>query len=317
MRFGSDQIRRFSTRAILSLLSLPRQVITFLRFILIVIVFLPFRFISRNKKLDVKDKKILLVANGPTLEKDLERINLQNYDEIGMVNAASNSTLFEKLQPSLYFIQDRFWFSQNEQLSQTARDTGRSISKKLGWGMTICYPGRYPCEHVLLGELHSDHVRFFPLSNDGRLFTITQLFRQNAVHFLTSFERAMQFRIWDLGLNSIHKTGIVSTAIFELLIGGARSIDIVGHGMTMANDLSLSKKGEQSYRPTHFYSKNAEYSGPTKFVDFGGGTMASAYLSVATKFAIFDLLAEYAKRKGCRITNFSKPTLLDSFQIKT
>lgn len=305
-----------STRLVLGILQLPRKFIALVRFVLIVIVFYPFRLVLPRKKLDVKDKKILLIANGPTLEKDLERINLKDYDEICMVNAASNSALFEKLQPSLYFIQDKYWFSQHEQLSPKARDTGISINKKLEWDMTLCFPGRYAEQKVLLGELANEHVNFFPLANDGRFFTFSQLFQQDEVHFSTGFERLLQFLIWDLGLNSIHKTGIASTVIFEHMTGGAQRIDIVGLNMSMANDLSLSEAGSQQFRPSHFYGRNSEYTGHTDLADFGGGTMAGAYLSIATKFATFDLLAEYAKRKKCTVTNLSSRTLLDSFPIQ-
>ena len=304
------------TKVALIILSLPRQLVTLSKFLLIVFVFFPARLISPRKRLAVSDKKVLLIANGPSLERDLETVNVCDYDEICMVNAAGNSSLFNRLQPSHYFVQDKFWFSQNEQLSAVARDTGRSINAKLEWRMTICFPGRYPIGDVMLGEIKNENLQYFRLPNDGRLFTFVQLLKQHDLSIATRFERFLQFCIWDLGLNSIHKTGIASTAIFELLIGGARQIDIVGLNMTMANELSLSSKGLQQFRPLHFYGENSEYSGGAEIADFGGGTMAGAYMSIATKFAAFDLMAEYAKRRRCRVTNLSNPTLLDSFPIQ-
>lgn len=305
-----------TTRLVLRALQVPRQFIALVKFTVIIVVFYPFRLLNPAKKIDVRGKKILLVANGPTLENDLKRIHPKEYDEICMVNAASNANLFQELRPSYYFIQDKYWFSQHEQLSPKAQDTGMSINKKLAWDMNLCFPGRYAEQKVLLGELANKHVSFFPLSNDGRLFTISQLFQQDEVHFATGFEREMQFKIWDLGLNSIHKTGIASTAIFELMTGGAQRIDIVGLNMSMADDLSLSETGSQQFRPSHFYGRGSEYTEGPERVAFGGGTMAGAYLSIATKFATFDLLADYAKRRKCTITNFSSPTYLDSFPLK-
>ena len=58
------------------------------------------------------EKRLLILGNGPSLKKDIERINLiHGTSDIFAVNNFANTEYFEKYKPKYYFLFDRMFWS--------------------------------------------------------------------------------------------------------------------------------------------------------------------------------------------------------------
>ena len=101
-----------------------------------------FRFNLQNPFPPKKNKKTVILTNGPSLKKDMKNIiKRKNELEFYVVNFFAVSKEFKIIRPEFYVISDAaFWRDDvNKDLKRKCRDLYKSLSK-VDWDMCILCP---------------------------------------------------------------------------------------------------------------------------------------------------------------------------------
>lgn len=259
---------------------------------------------ARPKKLPYRGLTVLLLGNGPSLTRDLPTLNRGDYDEIVAVNAMAKTTLFNDIRPTVYFLQDRYWFDESKQMSNKRQATLSGL-KAATWKMDIYYPKGYSHAPFIKNLAENPNLNLHPL---GQYRLESGLLSPNFVSGLGKKLIRFVFWMWDLQVATVPSTGVVSNALFEMLKCRAKSVHLVGVDMSMATDLKVDKnEGKSVFEPTHFYS-GVRGDGISK--EFRTGDF---YAYISSKFQTFDIISLYAERVGCEVINRGGESLLDSF----
>lgn len=259
---------------------------------------------ARQKRLPYRGLNVLLLGNGPSLAKNLADLKLDEFDEIVAVNSMSKTQLFEEIRPTVYFLQDRYWFDESPKMANKRQATLDGLMAAT-WPIDIYFPRRYIGSGFTTNLAQNSNLNLHPLGQYGLEFGL------NNAHFVYSLGKKMSafvFWMWDLQIATIPSTGIVSNALFELVKCRAQSVYLVGVDMTMAADLKLSKNEAKAvFEPRHFYSEIQEddFSKDYKVGEF--------YAYISSKFQTFDIISSYSVKVGCEVINIGDESILDSF----
>jgi len=185
-----------------------------------------------------------------------------------------------------------------------------AIRKKLSWEMDFFYPAEFSRSTVIseLSEIPGLSLR--PLNHYSWPSFDSLISAVNLLPQFSSNNRKIVYRLWDMRLATVPPSGVVSNALFELILSGSKKIDILGLDMSMVLDLSVDSDGLTQFLPKHFYGAAGTPEKPMARTN----TMSNSYIKIAEKFESFYLLEGYARHRGCAVRNLSSFTLLDGFR---
>jgi len=279
------------------------------RLVLVGFIGLALRLFLPSRVAENRGEPTLLLGNGPSLAQDLNKLELKNYESVAAVNFFAATEWFDVVKPSYYFVQDTYWFDENN-LREKASLTFDAIRKKLSWEMDFFYPAEFSRSTVIseLSEIPGLNLR--PLRHHSWPPFASLVSAVDLLPQFSSSNRKIVHRLWDMKLASVPPVGVVSNALFELILSGSKKIDILGLDMSMVLDLRVDSDGSTQFLPKHFYGTAVTPETPLARTN----TMSNSYIKIAKKFESFYLLEGYARHRGCVVRNLSSFTLLDAFR---
>lgn len=250
----------------------------------------------------VSAERVLILGNGPYLSEDLKQITANNYTAIVAVNDFFQTEASKSIVPTHIFIQDNFWFDSGPMHPKTIAliESLRTIEKPL----SLVIPARRNSSELasIASSLRSvSLVRISAKSiSPGPLIATTEIPK-----WLTK----VIVLFWSWQIVSIFPHNIVGTAVYEAIRCGAKRVDIIGHSMTMGQDLGIDLSGKLV-----FHSGSGSLGGSlSQWLPGKATNLEGAYQAISNKFGLFRLLSMFAHRKRCTVLNLSQGTLLDSF----
>lgn len=255
--------------------------------------------------------KALVIGNGPSLEPDNAFLLSREYDCVVAVNTFAATPMHERVKPSHYLLQDRFWFEDRRLHSSMTAETIKALLEKTAWPMELCFPAQFKkSDTIRLLEANS-YIGLKPMRQAMLPYVGPFIGSSDLRHKLSKLPLWLLETLWIKRLVTVDPTGVVSTTLFELILSNVRKIDLVGVDMTMALGLSSDATQGIVSIQSHFYDTK---DSPQLSVGLREvGSIAAEYRYIASKFTTFDLLAGLARRLGIQITNRSTGSLLDSF----
>lgn len=249
-------------------------------------------------------KPALLLGNGPSLRQDLPLIDPGSFGEIIAVNHFAKTDFFSIVRPNRYFLQDRYWFDEAGHRRREVSETLAAIASRTTWPMTLMIPSAYV-------ELFNDkqltantNVAIRPFDGVGLVSTpVGDAARDNTLTLRP------KLWLWRKGLGYPCLSGIVQTALFELIRSEVSTVLLLGVDMTLGLDMKLDTTGRITFSPNHFYGASPKPVRVNKYRD----TTAKSYVWLSQKFVLFDELSALAKQLNVEVFNGSSISLLDSF----
>lgn len=263
---------------------------------------------ARSNFPDLRNQKVLVLFNGPSLSQQIKSLKNTDYDQVVAVNAFASSPHFKVLKPTMYFIQDPDWF-ETENQGEKAKRTIEAIRRDLHWKMEVYVPAVY-LRSQKVKELESHPlITIHPMYFHVDLSFIDILAPSTKIEQMHATVRKLISTLLRKGRLAIPTNAIASTVLYMLIMSRGERVIIFGLDMSMGADLRLDQ-GAPSLEPSHFYpsleTKIPPFAGP-------GSTMAENYRALADKFAVLYLLQDLAKENECKVVNQTSKTLLDAF----
>lgn len=239
------------------------------------------------------DRPLVVMGNGPSLRQtiDLHPEWLAAHDLLA-VNFAANTPDFLNLRPCLYVLADPHFFEGSESDPNVAR-LWETLGKT-GWKMHLWVPRRYRRRAIsLLGGNTCVEVRHFNL---------TPL---EGYRWLTR-------RLADAGLGMPRPRNVLIPAIMTGIREGYTRIYLAGADHTWTRTLSVDDENFVVSIQPHFY-KDTESEHSRVRAAYAGLHLHNVLGSMATAFASYWKLADYASSRGVEILNATPGSMIDAF----
>lgn len=256
-------------------------------------------------QLEEKGDKLIIIGNGPSLNKSLELYGetIQHTDCL-MVNHSAVTDVYDYIHPKYYLLVDPAWINPDKSIHREAiRKTIEAIINKTTWPMTIILPLKAKAGYATNRFAQNPNLRvlFF---EDG-----------NVMHNNLSMMEA-----WDKNLIAPPGQTVLNAAVWLGIYWGYKETYLIGADTSFVADLHVDQETNIVYSiDTHFYS--------TKEValdDFDiknnrrtfGTKLHEEYFSAGIALKDYWDMKSYADWKGVKVYNASEYSWIDAFERK-
>jgi len=237
----------------------------------------------------VKTEPLVILGNGPALRPllDSHMSELAGMDTLA-VNFAANAPEFFLLKPKMYILADPHFF--NPESGDANVETLWSNIASAGWPMTIYLPHNASIPVTLGAQTRLKHFNLTP--GEGL---------KPIIH-----------KLYNLGLAMPRPRNVLIPAIMTALREGYRRIYLAGADHSWSRTLSVDDDNHVISVQPHFYSDDKKEQTRVNN-EYAGIRLHQIYQSLATAFASYHQIREYADTLGACIVNITPGSFIDAF----
>lgn len=273
-------------------------------FVLYVSQMLLFDTFKNHVKKEKRDKKLIVLANGPSLKQSFteiidSRMYLEN--DLITVNFMVNDDRFFTIKPRYHVISDYTLFHNSQGNEEKVRGFFENINTKVDWSMTIFITYGLWNDKQWKSQFKNDKLTLIPIH------TIAAPESTKASYYLHK-----------LGWLGANYGSVLHHAIYVGILMGYKIIDIYGADHTFFDGLCVDENNRVCRKITHFYDQSSEikpiyhtYTGEVK--PYRMSYFVSEYEKV---FLGHDILRFIADKENVRIINKTPISLIDSYERK-
>lgn len=248
-----------------------------------------------GKRKASRHNPIAIVANGPTLMDEIDKIKADTTMEYCMLNHSVNTDLFWQLKPKYYVLLDPLYFSKF-----LLEDNNPFIDafRKVDWDMTFFVPVK---KLVQMKNIVS--VNKF-LKVDCTPASLSGLINSDEVrNFFYKHKMAVPIQ-----------QNVVIGAIYALIMEGYTRINLLGVGHSWLSAMAVNENNEVCLKDMHYYNKEAKLK-PWYTVNGEPYKMHEILRDLAQMFDSYHQLRSFADSLGdVRIVNYTKDSFIDAFE---
>lgn len=253
----------------------------------------------KYKKSYDENKKLAILANGPSLKNVLERIETDEEflnTDFSVMNYFATDRLFKIIKPKFYSLADPMFFKKDSRYEKVM-NLFETLNKEVDWPMTLYIPNSVSYKGFLeYSKLRNPYITIIPV---WHLFS-------NSPTIVKNF-------FFKKGLSSPHFITVALLSVYGGINSGYKYINLYGADMTFFDSLYVNENNQLCNVYSHFYDDKKEYKRVT-FDDAQPCKISYYIKGISRMFIGYDELAEYAKYTGTTIINCSPISLLDCFQ---
>lgn len=255
-------------------------------------------------KAEHENQRMVVIGNGPSLNKTLELYEKEIHEaDCMMVNFSASTPLFECLRPAYYIMMDPGWIRENPLIEESIRNCINAIVIKTQWPMTIVLPATFQSwwaidefkKNPQLSVLF-DESNWCPLP-DEQLF---KAFDENRVCPPTYT--------------------VLTYGIYLSLYWNYAETYLVGADTSFLKDMYVGQKDNVLYTIDSHYYENHEVCPediePEKHGHPFGRNMETELYELYMMFYEYRLMNKYAKWKGLELYNASEFSMIDCLERK-
>lgn len=276
-------------------------------------VFTKFNTLLNSKKSKIKplkntNKKVIVLANGPSVKKEFDDktilSEMANTDAI-CVNFFYKSEVFDFIKPKYYLISaPELWEEDVSELHQKNRNSlYNKLTNHVTWEMTFFIPFQAKTTSFWREQLSKNNN-----------ITI-QYYNNTPIEGFESF----RFRQFDKQRGTPRCHNVLGYTLMVLIWKDYKNIGIFGADHTWTKSLYVSEDNKAFLEQPHFYNTNPNLvqmhtkgkkdEKKRKFHEI----IHKFYLAFKSYFEIHN----YAKTKGIKIYNLTKGSFIDAFERMT
>jgi len=266
-----------------------------------------FRENFRNPFKDIRidpTKRLLILANGPSLKSTLEQIRQHPSAfegcEYFAMNSVSGSDLFQTLRPGHYVISDQIFF-HDTQYKGRGLSAIKDLVNKVDWDMYLYIPFRYAeMEYMKLIKKNS-HIK---------------LVSYHSIPF--NGLEGLRNRIFRKGLGNGEYSTVILNAEYIAITLGYKQIELYGADHSFFDNIHINADNVPCYVYRHFDSDIPEEK-PMAWHHSPDRKYFNMELFLEEKHRVFaghNIMASYAEYMDAGILNCTKDSLIDSYPRK-
>jgi hypothetical protein len=271
-------------------------------------------------------KDCYLIVNGPSFSKVLadesQKQFLQQQTTL-CVNMFAATPLYQYFKPSYYVFMDPLFFEYSREVYKDPEAHGIEVPgeevrkvfanidavfaalEATTWPLVLFVPAKYK-KSVWFGELSKKNKNI-------RL----------AYFNSTKVDGSVKGREWfykrGLGVPSLQN--VLTAGIYLGIQMQFERLFILGADHNWFLNLHVAEDNTLHLKDEHFYDGQTEVK-LRPVITYQGqkavsSTVSQVFLAFHKAFRTYDLLAAYAKRRGCKVYNISEPSFIDAFERKS
>ena len=246
-------------------------------------------------------RKIILIANGPSLNKDMKKVILESKEsEVYVLNYFAVTQYFNLIRPENYVLTDRMFWNENanEDIKNDNKDLFMSLDK-VDWKMNLICP-------------------------DSGFKTIKNRLRRNnnikviKVHSVNIEFRNEKINLFALSKNIItpHFINGLVMVLWHAINKEKKKIEIYGADFSLFKEYYIDQSTNELYNSaSHFYKNTeAQNNASYKYPNEPKKMMHTRMYQQWSSFYQMYLLSKLAEMKNIKVTNLSSNSYLDSFE---
>ena len=241
------------------------------------------------------NRRLVVLANGPSLNEDLERLTKEDMSNIdfAMMNFSANSPLFQKYKPKYYCLADPAFFTGGCD-KESVRNIYKTLNDLVDWDLTLIVS--YNVKHVKkYSNITNPHIEF------QRVFSMRHNGHMNLMHWFYKMGLAIP------GLGTV-----TNMAAYAGIQYGYKQIEFCGNDMSLLDGLCVNDDNYTCVELKHFYDDNVELK-PMMISDTQYHTLYSYVLMISAMVLSHNNIAEYGKYMGVGFINRTRKSMLDCY----
>lgn len=251
-----------------------------------------------NRIYSDKQGTVAVLANGPSLKKELPKImtsnEFKNVDFV-VLNYFANQDVFFELRPQHYCFVDPMFFEPTHREKEVA-NIFNILNEKVDWKINVYIPSNRKKEFLKFSGLDSSFININGV---------------NATSY-SGYEKLRNY-FYKVGLSMPEPGTVANLAIFISLKKGYNEVRLYGVDHTYFDSICVNNKNELCIKEAHFYNQNVKLK-PIIRIDNQKVYSVSDYLhSRLLMFRSHDYLNSYAEYLGVKIINNTEGSMIDSY----
>lgn len=254
-------------------------------------------------KRERKGNRIVVIANGPSLNKTVELYKQELQDtECVMVNFSALTPLYEELKPTIYVMADAgFIHHREDSVNEAVKNLINKIVQDTTWPMTIVLPSQLQTWEAIEKFKSNSNIKVLLDYSNYQCLPEPQL-----------------FDAMDCNQVCPPTYTVTSYALYLAVYFGYKEIYLVGADTSIIKDIYVDQVTNDLFTiDTHFYQNQEvcpEPLDPQKHGRRYHCTMENLMHEVYMDLWEYNMLQRYADWKGVKIYNASEYSLIDCFE---
>lgn len=244
---------------------------------------------------------ILLLANGPSLGRELPRLieageHLKH--DVLAVNYFAEDERFTVVRPKYYVLSDPTFFRRRCDWERVER-LYRTLNERVDWPMTLYVQYYNPDRFDYRAALPNPRIRIVPFHS--------QVYR--------GFP-SLEFPCYRRGWGSGNFGSVIQCGEFVALHLGYRELHLYGVDHTFFDGMCVDERNRLCLRRTYFYDAEPQLK-PLLLTSAEPPQPYTVHSYLAEKCELFrghEVLARYAEHLGARIVNHTSGSLIDAYE---
>lgn len=245
-------------------------------------------YIPNNKS----DRKLLILANGPSLKNIIDDITpIEKNSDIRVVNDFCRHPSFFTIKPSSYVFADPLFFNDTPRAKEVL-----SLLSKVDWKMAMYVP--YAYFKNIRQKIKNPDITIIPYHTTP----------------YSSGWKSLRTYLFKKGLTMPRPQNVAIPSIFIGINEGYNTIELYGVDHSWTKEIRVNLKNQVCMTDSHFYDASKVALKPFLKYDGSEYLMAELLRDLAWMFDGYYILREYADSKGCRIINKTSDSFIDAFE---
>lgn len=264
--------------------------------------------VSKNvplPKIKRKSKKMIVIGNGPSLNKSFEKYKdiICDSDCI-VVNFFASTDMFKIIRPAVYVLNDYAFFDIPEKLKLSIDKLLTNIVENTDWNMKVVLPCIEQESQLVEILSQNSHIEILFFNDVNK--TITDNLKRNIA--------------WDNNLIAPPEATVLNISVWLSLYWGYPETYLIGADTSWIEELKIDQQTNQLYTlDRHFYNNSKVYK-DENLIDCERRILPNSIYKelkcITECFKNYEYLEDFARWKGLKVYNASEYSLIDSFERK-
>ncbi|MCR3969095.1 hypothetical protein [Aeromonas veronii] len=260
------------------------------------------RAMLKNINFNNRYDRCIILGNGPSLKKDMEKINNETKVDFFGVNHFAESVYFSSLKPNKYMLLDPYFWSAaaHEQLKAKRESLFTSLNESVHWDIMLFVPISSDLEY-LRSKITNNKIHIIKLNSV-------------VLPYLPHVQRKLILNKFATGLYGPPASNVLIWAVYVAIFAGYKEVDLYGADLSFTQDIQVDQKSNQlMIKYKHFYGESTYEPLMMNPERIKNVTMEDLYWEMYQTFYAHNLLSDFAQAKGVEIKNRSSYSLIDSY----
>lgn len=241
------------------------------------------------------NRRLMVLANGPSLSEDLERLAKEETlnTDYAMMNFSINSELFLSYKPRFFCLADNEFFCPTY-LADEVREVYNKLNEYVDWDLTLVVT--YDVKTVKdFSKITNPKIKF------QRVFNMR-------------FNTSKNFKYWFFkrGLGIPGLGTVTNLAAFVGIQYGYKQIEFCGNDMSLLEGICVNDENRLCAKIKHFYDENVELQ-PIMVSDTQYDNLANYVNMIGAMIHSHNEIAKYGKYMGVNFINRTRKSMLDCY----